>query len=44
MEWYFTYEQGINETQIPLPIYVDILWIQNVFQNSKTPIFIVINI
>ena len=30
MECYFTFEQGMFETQIYLSIYVDLFWIQNV--------------
>ena len=35
----FTLEQGVYETQIYLPIHVDIYLIHNTFQISKTLIF-----
>ena len=35
MEWYFTFEQGMYETHMHLPICVDM---RNVFQISETPI------
>ena len=39
MEWSVIFGQGMYETQIHIPIYVDIFSIQHVFQISRTPIF-----
>ena len=38
MEWYFTIEESLYETQIHLPIYVDIFVILDSFQINKTQI------
>ena len=39
MEWSVIFGQGMYETQIHIPIYVDIFSIHHVFQISRTPIF-----
>ena len=38
MEWYFTFEQGMYETHMHLPICVDIFWMRNVSDKWDTNI------
>ena len=42
MEWYFTFEEGMYETQMHLPIYVDSFFKYDVFQmNRPTHVLII---